>query len=229
MLSKSRIKIILIVLVVLVAVSVVAYRGYVAYRRNVLHNAVAALVRDGGQRLQEALLIETGIAPSDNAETVRKLEESAAAVDAQLTALRALNARPDGLLVDAADDYLLSARQILRNQAAGHRYRIQVLAATQALRNHMRSAGHRSPAWIDEALRAKGRVEKDFLDYSTAIEAFGNLLKSFPDARAVLTPRLGVPPPPEDSLAREARGRALETLKQTSDDTDKLKQLAVAR
>jgi len=57
--------------------------------------------------------------------------------------------------VAAAEDYLLTVRQILREQAASHRYRIQVTASDERLREHMRKAGRRSAAWIDEAVRAK--------------------------------------------------------------------------
>src|SRR5437016_5685864 len=164
-------------LAALVIVSALGYWGVSAYRKSQLQSAVTALVKDSSERLQGALAVETGAAPEDATQMVVKLDDQAQEVDKHVIELRGMSASPNRALVDAAEEYMLTVRQILRNQAASHRYRIQVSASEQALRDHMRTANRRSGNWIKEALRAKDRMEKEYFDYRISVDAFGRLLE----------------------------------------------------
>jgi hypothetical protein len=222
--SGYRVKAVAATLVALLAVSVLGYFGYGAYRRSDLQKAVSALIKDTSERLQTALAIET-----ETAQTVGRLDDHAQEVDKHAIELRRMNASPDRALVDAAEEYMLTVRQILRNQAASHRYRVQMASSDKALKDHMRTATRRTGPWIQEALRAKDRLEKDYLDYRLSIEAFGRLLESFPDTRKKLAFHLGAGPLADASLATDARRSALESLKRASGELERARQLSAVR
>src|SRR3989475_11384681 len=155
-------------LAALVIASALGYWGVSAYRKSQLQSAVTALVKDSSERLQGALAVETGAAPEDAAQTVVKLDDQAQEVDKHVIELRGISASPNQALVDAAEEYMLTVRQILRNQAASHRYRIQVSASEQALRDHMRTANRRSGNWSKDAVRVRDPLVEGQFGYRIA-------------------------------------------------------------
>jgi hypothetical protein len=216
-------------LAALVITSALGYWGVSAYRKGQLQRAVTALVQDSSERLQGALAVETEAVHDDTARMVRSLDDQAQEVDKHVIELRGMSASPNRALVDAAEEYMLTVRQILRNQAASHRYRIQVSASEQALRDHMRTANRRSGNWIKEALRAKDRMEKEYFDYRISVDAFGRLLESYPATRKKLALQVGAGLLVEEAIAANARKRALATSKRVADDVERARQLAAVR
>jgi hypothetical protein len=216
-------------LAALVAVSSLGYWGVSAYRKGQLQKAVTALVRDSSERLQGALAVEMKAVLEDSAQMVGKLDDQAQEVDKHVIELRGMSASPNRPLVDAAEEYLLTVRQILRNQAASHRYRIQLAASEQALREHMRKASQRSGTWIKEALRAKDRMEKDYFDYRLSVETFGRLLESYPATRKKLALQVGAGLLVDEAAAANARKRALANSRRVADDVERARQLATVR
>jgi hypothetical protein len=216
-------------LAALVAVSSLGYWGVSAFRKGQLQKAVTALVRDSSERLQGALAVEMKAAPEDTAQMVGTLDDQAQEVDKHVLELRGMSASPNRPLVDAAEEYMLTVRQILRNQAASHRYRIQVAASERALRDHMRNASRRSGTWIQEALRAKDRMEKDYFDYRLSVDTFGRLLESYPATRKKLAPQVGAGLLVDEAAAANARKRALANSKRVADDVERARQLAAVR
>jgi len=213
-------------LAALVAVSSLGYWGISAYRKGQLQRAVTALVKDSSEQLQGALAVEMKAAPEDNAQMVGKLDDQAQEVDKHVIELRGMSASPNRALVDAAEEYMLTVRQILRNQAASHRYRIQVAASERALREHMRKASRRSGTWIKEALRAKDRMEKDYFDYRLSVDTFGRLLESYPATRKKLALQVGAGLLVDEAAAANARKRALANSRRVADDVERARQLA---
>jgi hypothetical protein len=211
----------------LAVASALGYWGVSAYRKSQLQMAVTALVKDTSERLQAALAIETGTAPAD--QTVARLDDHAQEVDKHVLELHGMSASPNRALVDAAEEYMLTVRQILRNQAASHRYRIQVSASDRALRDHMRSARRRSGPWIQEAVRAKDRLEKDYFDYRLSASAFSRLLESYPDARKKLALHVGGALLADEAAAISARRRALDSARRLADEVERTRQLAAVR
>jgi len=216
-------------LAALLIVSALGYWGVSAYRKGQLQRAVTALVQDSSERLQGALAVETEAVHDDSARMVRRLDDQAQEVDKHVIELRGISASPNQALVDAAEEYMLTVRQILRNQAASHRYRIQVSASEQALRDHMRKANRRSGNWIKEALRAKDRMEKEYFDYRISVDAFGRLLESYPATRKKLAQQVGAGLLVEEAVAANARKRVLATSKRVADDVERARQLAAVR
>ena len=216
-------------LAALVIVSALGYWGVSAYRKSQLQRAVTALVQDSSERLRGALAVETEAVHDDTARMVQRLDDQAQEVDKHVIELRGMSASLNLSLVYAAEEYLLTVRQILRNQAASHRYRIQVSASEQALRDHMRTANRRSGNWIKEAVRAKDRMEKEYFDYRISVDAFGRLLESYPATRKKLAQQVGAGLLVEEALAANARKRVLATSKRVADDVERARQLAAVR
>ena len=216
-------------LAALVIASALGYWGVSAYRKGQLQKAVTALVKDSSERLQASLAVETEAVHEDAARMVGKLDDQAQEVDKHVIELRGISASPNRALVDAAEEYMLTVRQILRNQAASHRYRIQVSASEQALREHMRTANRRSGRWIQEALRAKDRMEKEYFDYRLSVDAFGRLLESYPATRMKLALQVGADLLADEAAAAAARRRALDSARRLADEVERARQLAAVR
>src|SRR5260221_6001152 len=213
-------------LAALVITSALGYWGVSAYRKGQLQTAVTALVKDSSERLQGALAVETEAVQDDTARMVRSLDDQAQEVDKHVIELRGISASPNQALVDAAEEYMLTVRQILRNQAASHRYRIQVSASEQALRDHMRTANRRSGNWIKDAVRFKDRMGKEDFDYRISFHSFGRLLESYPATRKKLALPLCARRLLEEAVAVNARKRVLAASKRVADDVERARQLA---
>jgi len=205
-------------LAALLIVSALGYWGVATYRKVQMHKAVSVLVRDSSERLTAALVLEI--------EAVTRLDEHAQEVDRHVIELREMSASPDRALAAAAEEYLLTARQILREQAASNRYRLQVEAADERLREHMRAAGRRSAGWIAEAVRAKDRVEKSYFDYRVSSGALERLLASYPSARKKMSAQLAGVSLLADESVEAARKRTLASSKRVAANVEQARQLA---
>jgi hypothetical protein len=202
--------------------------GVSAYRKSQLQKNVAVLVRDSSERLEAALALETDAASASNPQTVGRLDEQAQEVDKHVIELKDLSASPNRALAAAAEDYLLTVRQILRAQAASHRYRVQVRASEERLREHMKAAGSRSRGWIDQALRFKDAMEKNYFDYRVSAEALERLLGSYPAARKALAAHLGARLLADD-VVESARKRVVAGSKRIAGDVQRARQLAAVK
>src|SRR5262249_52414741 len=151
-----------------------------------LRARVAALVGDTTLRLSDALMIGIGGASIERPDAAAKLDDQAQAVDANVEALRRMHARPNRPLVEAAEVYTLTARELLRRMASTHRYGVNLTASTKELFALSQGAARRSGSWIGETLRAKHAAERDFHNYGGAAGATASLLASLSDARAKL-------------------------------------------
>jgi len=210
---------------VLLLASALGYWGVSAYRKAQQQKAVSALVGDASRRLETALALETEASAASSQQTVGKLDEQAQEVDRHVMELHDMSRGPNPALISAADDYLLTVRQILRQHAASHRYRLQVAASETALREHMGAAGRRSGAWIDEAVRMKDRMERNYFDYRVSAEALQRLLAAYPESRKKMVAQLGMPLLADEAV-EDARRRAAATLKRVTASVDQARQLA---
>ena len=213
-------------LAALLALAAAGTWAWSAHKKRELRGAVAELLLDATRRFDDALAVESAPASADGAQTVRKLDDQAQEVDRHVLELHGLSVSADRALAEAAEDYLLTVREILRRQAATHRYGIQVAASDAALRDHMRGAGRRSKGWIDEAVRLKDRMEKDYFDYHLAADAFGRLLDSYPATREKLAAQRPAAAPTPDETVRAARKRAAQSAKRIDDEMRQARQLA---
>jgi hypothetical protein len=210
----------------LVAVGI-GYWGYGTLKKRELNQAAAAAFADTSARLREALSIEA--APiADRTQVAQKLEEHAAAVDRHLKGLQGQATSRNQALADAADHYLFSVREILKKQADCQRHRLLLADSLQALREHMR-ADNRTGAWVQQAVKAKERVNKDYRGYVRAAEALGQFLETFPASQARIAPFAGTTALIADELTENARQSVLASVKQATAEVEKLDRMLLPR
>jgi hypothetical protein len=184
--------------------------GYDQHRKYALPKFVSALVDDASARLADALRAEIDSSPHD-AGIVAALERHAIAADQSLMKLHDMDAAPVEELAAAADDYLLTAREILRRRAAAYRYRGQVTESIGALRAHMR-ADNRTGSWISQAVRHKTRLEADFRRYRITATALASLLQEYAGSRARIAAHIDPSRLWDEQTAGAARTRILDAL-----------------
>ena len=226
MIPKFAIKAVVIILIAGVVTAALAW-AYSEHRKRELREVVVALVADTSLRLRDALSIEADPTTANRPETGR-LDAHVATVERHLVMLQDKDSPSIGALAEAANDYVLTVREILRRQASSHRYRLQLSANLLALRNHMR-ADDRSGSCVPAAVQAKERVEEDYRNYKLAIDALGKLLESYPASRAKMAPHVSAALLADESLVAAARKRALDDSRRTADEIEQARQLAAYR
>jgi hypothetical protein len=218
---QSRTRIIAIGLVVVGAA--IGWWGYGAHQKSELRKTIVGLVADSASRMREALAT-----PADSPETTRRDEEHAAAVERNLAQLKGLAAAREQLLADAADDYLLTSREILKRVVESRRYRQMLTESLQALTEHMRS-DNRTGAWVQEAVKARERVNKDHRGYAAAAAALDKLLLSFPDSQKRIAPDVGPAVLIDATAIEAARARVVSAASQAEAEVAKSRQLETFR
>lgn len=213
---------------VLAAGSAFGYWGYDEYRRHELRAELVTLVEDTSLRLRDALGKEVAITPASHPAMLRRFYDHAEAVDAHLRRLRELDASTASDFAYAAEDYVLTAREILLRRASSHRNRLELAGSAHALRTRMR-ADDRSGNWVREAVRARERLEEDYRDYRISTDALGSLLETFPLARAKVAAHVDASALADEALAADARDRIAEAARQVADEVAQAGRLAAYR
>jgi hypothetical protein len=221
--ESRKIAVIAAIAVVLVAAGA-GYWAYQKHQHRELQKAVAVLLKDGSSMMREALGGEAAPPAADRTPFVKQVEGHAAAAERNLQALQGLDGKRDRALVDAADDYLLSVREILKRQAASHRHRLMLLESGQALRDHF-GKDDRSGAWVTAAVKLKERAERDHRDYRLAVSTYIQLLDRFPASQAKVASYLEPALLIDDATLAQARRGALEIEKQATAEIERLRQL----
>jgi hypothetical protein len=116
-------------------------------------------------------------------------------------------------LADAAEQYLLGAREILRRRFDANRMSQKAAASRAALSAHMMRAAHRDTSWIRTALDLKKQVERDHYDLDVQLNALADLLDMQPQANKRLAPHVQASLLLEDSARRSTRRAVLEEAK----------------
>jgi hypothetical protein len=196
----------------IVLVAVVATLGYLAYaaaQKRAQQRHVKELVVDTTDKLRKVL-------------SAKAAPEMVAALDANLQAAKAPR---DPKLADAAEHYILGAREIARRRADIERLSRQAAASRQALAGHMSHAAHRNDAWMRNAIALKKRVEDDHFNLGLSLKGLEQLLFTFPDAEQRLAPLVGRDMLIEASLRESARKQAQDELHRATDDLDRARRL----
>lgn len=148
--------------------------GYSAYEKRWQQHKVMALVGDTTDRLREAL----GANPTP---------QIVSALEANRQAARAPR---DPELADAAELYIVSAREIAARMLSARELERAAAASRAALTGHMARAAHRNDAWMHDAVVLKRRVEAQHQDLGITLSALDRLLYTFPDSEKGLQPRV---------------------------------------
>jgi hypothetical protein len=221
--KKSRFRVSAVIACLGVVTAVAIYWAYDEHQKRERPRIVSALVRDASVRFEDAL--SSG---SSNAAFGQRLDQHVIEVERNLLKLRAMDTTSIGELASAADDYLLTTREILKRQASGFRYRLQLSDSNQALRHHMRS-DNRTGTWITQAVRTKERVEADYRDYKMTTEALDQLLGLFSASRAKLIPLVDPLALADETAITNARNRAREAFGKITEEVARSGQLNTYR
>ncbi|MBI1943175.1 MAG: hypothetical protein HYS35_05860 [Betaproteobacteria bacterium] len=198
-----------------VALLVLGYWGYSWQQKRALDQSVAALVADAGKLLGEAL------EGAPEAARAAAQTETAAGLVADLEAMRAA---PNRELVEAASQYLITVREVIRRRGASARLRQGVDAARAALEERMRAAGQRSAGWIDEVIAARKRLDTAYFEYRSAVTSLGNLLDELRPVSKALAAHAGMAALlPDEGLRVRARDAARAEAQAAEAEMDKIR------
>ncbi len=188
---------------VVIATIVLVVGTYIAYEKYTRRNHVIALVNDTSSRLRAALQAQVAGTASSG------LEAHATAAEAHASTLRKMNTSSFTPLADAADDYLVTAREILRRQADFNRARERAETGLAALTAHIQ-ADRGANDWTQEAVRLKQALDKDVRDYRVAVESYASLLPTLAVSQAKIAPFVESSALIDDRLIADARRQALD-------------------
>jgi uncharacterized protein (DUF1499 family) len=190
-----------------------AYSLVAAKQKKDQRHAVATALGDTTVQLRKAL----STAPS--AEVVSRIDNN----------LKAAKAPRDPQLADAAEHYILGAREIAKRRSDAERLTREAAMSRRALTMHMKAASNRDAYWIRVASDLKKRAERDHFDLETSLKALSYLLDSLPEAEKRLADHVDASLLLEEKERRMARQRAAEAQKLASQELEKVRQLAMPR
>jgi hypothetical protein len=127
--------------------------------------------------------------------------------------LRVVSTWSNPELADAAEQYLVGARHILRRRADVERLKKQAAASRAALAAHMTRAAQRDTPWIRTALDLKKQVERDYFDLDVQLGALADLIDAFPAANKGLAPHVQASLLLEESARKTAHRAVLDEAK----------------
>ena len=192
--------------------AVIGYTMWGQHQKLQQERAVTALVSDTTTQLRQAL-------------TATPTREMFSRIDGNLRSLKAPR-QPE--LADAAEHYILGAREIVRRRLDAARFAQQAAAGRQALSSHMNAAGgRRGEAWFRTALDLKKKVEREHFELDVTLKALYELLGSLPDAEKRLAPHRALLL--EEPLRAQAREQARADAERAAAELEKVRRLAEAR
>lgn len=140
--------------------------------------------------------------------------------------LRVAKSWSNAYMADAAEHYVLGAREIARKRAEAAHFAARFAASRGALAAHMQRAAHRDSGWIHTASQLKKQMERDHFDLELRLNALAGLLESLPEAQKRLTPYVDASLTLEDGLRASARQQALDEIKRATQELERARALA---
>ena len=162
----------------IIALAAVALIGYVAYagaQKKAQQRQVIATVEDTTGKLRQAL-------------TEKSSPALVEALDANLKAARSPR---DPQLANAAEHYILSAREIARRRSDSNQLWTRAEESRRALAGHMARAERRSEPWLRSAVSLKKRMEDDYFQLSLTLKGLDEILFKLPDEQKPFASRYG--------------------------------------
>ena len=226
--STLRAKVLLAALVAVLTGSAFGYWGVAEFEQRQRTEDIRWLIQDTSLRVRTAVAAEAVARADSDTEALRPYYEHAVAVDGHLKKLHQLDGKDAAALaplVDAADDFLITSREILLRRASSERHRVRLSGDLRQLRQHMR-ADDRTGAWITAAVRAKERVDEDYRDFRIASAALFTLLDTFPAAQSRIAPHVDAVHLIDDAAVAGARERILGAVQVTERELERYANLS---
>ena len=190
-------------LAVIVAAIILAAGTYIAYEKYSRRTHVIAMVQDAAERLKNVL--ERAVAGSANPD----LQAHATAVESHASTLRRMNTASFSPLADAADDYLVTAREIMKRSLQVQLAAARLEQSRDALAAHLQN-DRGAAAWTGEAMLLKQTLDRELRDYRLGVEAYSTLLESLPASQARVRAYIDDAPAVESSTLQAAARRTLD-------------------
>jgi len=188
----------------------------------------AFLVFKGHKKKQDETAIVAGVGESTlllrEALGAQGAADAAARLDAHLSRIKAAERTP---LADAAEDYVLGAREIARRRADATRLAPQAAASRQALLAHLAAGGQRNDAWFRHAGELKKRVENAHYELGVPLKTLDTLLDGMQDSRKRLGPLVGEKLLIGAEELGAARQRVHEELKRSATELERARQIPI--
>jgi hypothetical protein len=189
-------------IIALAALVLIGYAVYSGHQKKVQQRQVLAMVEDSTDKLRQALAEKSS-------------PELVAALDANLKAARVPR---DPQLSDAAEHYILSAREIARRRSDSNQLWARAEQSRRALAGHMARAERRSEPWLRSAVSLKKRVEDDYFQLTLTLKGLDEILFKLPEEEKPFAARYGAELLlPRDEIDR-ARKQAQSDLKRADDE-----------
>lgn len=188
-----------------VALIVVAGLGYMAY---------AGAQKKSQQRHVKEVVVDT----TGKLRAVLAAKAAPDMVEALEGNLNAAKAPRDPKLADAAELYIINAREIARRRALVERLTRQAAVSRQALATHMAHSTRHGIGWMNEAIALKKKVEDDHFNLNLELKALDELLATLPEAEERLSPLVGQDALIEDNLRVSARRQTQDELRRANDE-----------
>ena len=131
----------------------------------------------------------------------------------------------DRELVDAAEQYLIGAREIMRRRVEASRLERKAATSRAALTAHMDGAGRRDSPWIRNAAELKKRVERDHFDLDKQLAALVDLLDDLPKANKRLTAHVQASLLLEETVRSQAREAVIAEARRARAELEKTRNL----
>ena len=160
-------------IVIIAVLAVAGWIGWTTQQKRAQQQQVVRVLGEATEGLREAL------AKSPSPELLARME----------AAIQAAKAPRDRALEDAAELYLVGARELTRRRADAARLTAEADAARKALAAHM-SHSSRASSWYSDATRLKKQVEQTHADLGRTLKAVEELLVTMPDAEKRLAPHV---------------------------------------
>lgn len=147
-------------------------------------------------------------------------------IESNLTAAQGWRNRE---LVEAAEPYLIGAREIMRRRVEASRLTRKASASRAALFAHMGAAGQRDSPWIRNATELKKKVERDHFDLEMQLAALADLLEDLPQANKRLAPHVQAALLLDESARRQTRAAVLDETRRARAELEKARSLLQPR
>jgi len=210
-----------------IALVIAIVAGYIAWDRHqtqTLSQATLTQIENATQALRAVSAPAT-----DPVAKSQTLAAAADRVDQDLATLRAAKLSRIPQLAAGADAYLHTARELLKRQTALLVLDSGLRHGIAAFREHLRNGNRAAATWTRTAVEQKNRLEKDFREYQSTLDAHNRIIDGLPSAIKNLTALT-----PEKSLLTNAEVDGLRTAVQSSAaaikaDMEALRRIAAPR
>ncbi len=196
--------------IVAVVAVIAGYFAFSSHQTGQQQAALRGLVDDSTSLLREALS-----------------KPPSAAMAAKLDAnLQGISASRDRAFADAAEHYILGAREIVRRRLDADRLGQEAAETRRALAAHMARPSVPRERWIHAAGEMKRKVDALHGDLGRVLKALDENLESMADAQKRLAPFVAAASQIEPELIAAARKRAQSEATAAAADLEKARSLA---